>query len=179
LKLAGDLFFRGGQIPHDLGLLTDLTFLSLYENKLSGTIPSSLDARTALEILSLTGNKLTGTIPSSLGALTALTKLQPQGNQLAQYHFVTRTNHLNLWRPTVQKSTAPVAPIVVDPWRLAISRSLHIVDDARPSYASCRKCVLLMLFFALHNTIGRYSLIGPSGPRQKHIYRHSLLVKNH
>jgi hypothetical protein len=71
-----------GQIPHDLGLLTDLTYLSLGSNLLSGTIPSSLGALLDLTYLSLGSNQLSGTIPSSLGALTALTSLFLEYNHL-------------------------------------------------------------------------------------------------
>jgi hypothetical protein len=71
-----------GQIPADLGLLTDLTFLSLAINSLSGTIPSSLGALTALKYLALDKNDLSGTIPSSLGALTTLTSFYIYDTQL-------------------------------------------------------------------------------------------------
>jgi hypothetical protein len=71
-----------GQIPHDLGLLTDLTILQLGGNQLSGTIPSSLGALTALSSLYLNNNQLVGTIPSSLSALRALSRLWLFNNQL-------------------------------------------------------------------------------------------------
>jgi Leucine-rich repeat (LRR) protein len=76
-----DQNFRG-KIPADLGLLTDLTILSLSGNQLSGTIPSSLGALTALHGLWLWDNQLFGTIPSSLGALAALTGLYLNSNQM-------------------------------------------------------------------------------------------------
>jgi hypothetical protein len=65
-----------GQIPHDLGLLTDLTSLSLLVNQLSATILSSLGALTALKILWLKDNQLVGTTPfcnsdQSFGCLVA------------------------------------------------------------------------------------------------------------
>jgi hypothetical protein len=71
-----------GQIPNDLGLLTDLTSLQLFDNRLTGTIPSSLGLMTALVDLDLRDNTLTGTIPSSIGDLKALTILQFWSNQL-------------------------------------------------------------------------------------------------
>jgi hypothetical protein len=52
-----------GQIPHDLGLLTSLTNLSLWGNQLTGTIPSSLVALKSLSALSLHNNRLVGTMP--------------------------------------------------------------------------------------------------------------------
>jgi hypothetical protein len=57
----------------------------------------------------------------------------------------------------VWKSTAPVAPDVA-PRRLAISRSLICVDDARPSYTSCFKR-LLLLFCASHDTYCHYTFM--------------------
>jgi hypothetical protein len=71
-----------GQIPHDLGLLTSLTYLSLGANQLTGSIPSSLGALTALNEFRLYDNQLSGTIPSSLGTLTALTYLNLRTNKL-------------------------------------------------------------------------------------------------
>jgi hypothetical protein len=72
-----------GPIPHDLGLLTDLAWLSLRSNLMNGTIPSSLGALTALTSLALGSNQLSGTIPSSLGALTDLTSLSYFDNKLS------------------------------------------------------------------------------------------------
>jgi hypothetical protein len=71
-----------GQIPADLGLLTDLTRLSLGNNLLSGTIPSSLGALVALEFWDLQSTTLSGTIPPSLVALTDLYEFYLQDNQL-------------------------------------------------------------------------------------------------
>jgi hypothetical protein len=79
--LLGEVNARG-QIPDDLGLLTDLTSLWLFGNRLTGTIPSSLGLMTALENLWLSTNTLTGTIPSSIGDLKALTALHLWSNQL-------------------------------------------------------------------------------------------------
>jgi hypothetical protein len=71
-----------GRIPEDFGLLTAMTHLNLWANRLTGTIPSSLGLLTDMESLSLLDNKLTGTIPSSLGSMTALTYLHLSGNKL-------------------------------------------------------------------------------------------------
>jgi hypothetical protein len=72
-----------GQLPYDVGLLTDMTTLSLSVNELSGTIPSSLGALTALNELNLWENQLQKTIPLSLGSLTELTVLDLGSNQLS------------------------------------------------------------------------------------------------
>jgi Leucine-rich repeat (LRR) protein len=71
-----------GQIPNDLGLLTDLTTIWMSQNVLTGTIPLSIGDLTALTYLDLWKNKLIGTIPSSFQSLTALTNLQLAENQL-------------------------------------------------------------------------------------------------
>jgi hypothetical protein len=72
-----------GQIPDDLGLLTDLTNLQLSDNYISGTIPSSLAALTALTSLFLYYSVFNGTIPSSFGKLTNLVSLDLSRNFLS------------------------------------------------------------------------------------------------
>eukprot|EP01018_Ginkgo_biloba_P028003 Gb_41585 [translate_table: standard] len=60
----------GGNIPPQIGNLTNLTFINLTSNLLSGTIPSSLGRLQNLERLLLGHNKLQGNIPSEIGNLT-------------------------------------------------------------------------------------------------------------
>jgi serine/threonine protein kinase len=71
-----------GPIPNDLGLLTGLTNLHLYNKTVTGTIPSQLGYLTALTRLRLYSNSLTGTIPSQLGLLTGLLELRLNDNKL-------------------------------------------------------------------------------------------------
>ena len=71
-----------GEIPAELGNLTNLTHLYLYDNQLTGAIPAELGNLTNLEVLSLYDNQLTGEIPAELGDLTNLTELQLRSNQL-------------------------------------------------------------------------------------------------
>lgn len=52
-----------GTLPTELGLFTDLTYLSLAGNMLRGTIPLELTMLTKLATLDLTGCFLTGTLP--------------------------------------------------------------------------------------------------------------------
>ena len=72
----------GIEIPSELGLLTQLTYLSLIESELLGTIPSTLGNLVLLTELYLSYNQLTGTIPSTLGNLTELTGLSVLENRL-------------------------------------------------------------------------------------------------
>ena len=71
-----------GSIPPELGTLTNLEFLRLYENNLTGRIPSELGALTNLKELKLDNNNLTGPIPSELGSLTNLELLHLYRNNL-------------------------------------------------------------------------------------------------
>jgi Leucine-rich repeat (LRR) protein len=69
-------------VPSELGALTALTGLSLYENSFKGTVPSELGSLTALTYLDFAFNVFTGTVPSELGALTALEYFDLYGNSL-------------------------------------------------------------------------------------------------
>ena len=71
-----------GSIPPELGTLTNLEFLRLYENNLTGRIPPELGTLTNLEELKLDNNNLTGPIPPELGTLTNLELLHLYRNNL-------------------------------------------------------------------------------------------------
>ena len=77
---VGDL---GGEIPPEIGNLTNLTYLHLGENQLSGKIPAEIGSLTNLTELYLNNNQLSGEIPSEIGGLTKLFLLQLGGNQLS------------------------------------------------------------------------------------------------
>ena len=70
-----------GEIPSEIGILTNLTHLYLYSNQFTGQIPEEIGNLTNLETLSLGDNQLTGEIPSEIGDLTNLTSLDLSDNQ--------------------------------------------------------------------------------------------------
>ena len=72
-----------GEIPEELGGLTDLQELWLSHNELSGEIPTELGNLTNLEWLDLSKNELSGEIPAELGNLTSLTLLFLHENELS------------------------------------------------------------------------------------------------
>ena len=61
-----------GEIPAELGSLTNLKWLDLPHNQLTGGIPAELGSLTNLEWLDLYKNQLTGEIPAELGSLEGL-----------------------------------------------------------------------------------------------------------
>ncbi len=69
-------------MPPELGNLTNLEYLNLTRNLLTGLVPAELGSLPNLEVLALGGNQLTGTIPTELGSLTNLENLYLWGNQL-------------------------------------------------------------------------------------------------
>ena len=71
-----------GEIPSELGDLTNLYLLDLGYNGLTGKIPPELGDLANLEILWLSGNGLTGEIPSKLGDLANLEGLNLELNGL-------------------------------------------------------------------------------------------------
>ncbi len=71
-----------GEIPPELGGLSNLEYLSLGSNRLTDEIPPELGRLSNLEQLLLADNQLTGEIPPELGGLSNLTKLRLNRNQL-------------------------------------------------------------------------------------------------
>ena len=71
-----------GSIPSEIGNLTNLTSLLLYDNQLTGSIPPEIGKLTNLTSLQLYDNQLTGSIPSEIWNLTNLRYLLLENNQL-------------------------------------------------------------------------------------------------
>ena len=72
-----------GSIPRELGNLSNLTWLELSLNDLSGDIPLELGNLSNLEFLSLSRNQLSGSIPRELGNLSNLESLSFNTNMLS------------------------------------------------------------------------------------------------
>lgn len=72
-----------GEIPPELGDLTELRQLSLTRNRLSGQIPPELGNLRNLTLLWLSGNALSGEIPPELSALRNLDRLYLANNELS------------------------------------------------------------------------------------------------
>ena len=72
-----------GEIPAELGSLSNLVRLSLGGNSLSGEIPAELGSLSNLESLYLYSNDLSGEIPAELGSLSNLTELYLHRNELS------------------------------------------------------------------------------------------------
>ena len=71
-----------GELPPEIGTLTELVSLSLHFNSLEGEIPSELADLTELTTLYLGGNRLSGEIPAWFGDLAGLENLNLSLNQL-------------------------------------------------------------------------------------------------
>eukprot|EP00543_Licmophora_paradoxa_P010206 CAMPEP_0202475322 /NCGR_PEP_ID=MMETSP1360-20130828/92838_1 /ASSEMBLY_ACC=CAM_ASM_000848 /TAXON_ID=515479 /ORGANISM="Licmophora paradoxa, Strain CCMP2313" /LENGTH=505 /DNA_ID=CAMNT_0049102475 /DNA_START=33 /DNA_END=1550 /DNA_ORIENTATION=+ len=71
-----------GSIPTQVGLLTQLTSLDLFNNALTGSIPTELGMLTKLSWLFLHNNALTGSLPTQLGMLIQLNSLSLYSNEL-------------------------------------------------------------------------------------------------
>jgi len=72
-----------GEIPPELGQLSNLTDLGLSLNPLAGEIPRELGQLSELEILSLNITALSGEIPPELGELSNLRELGLSSSQLS------------------------------------------------------------------------------------------------
>ena len=84
LGLYGNNFDNNltGQLPAELGSLTNLKYLRLGNNNLIGPIPAELGNLTKLEYLRLEDNNLTGPLPATLGNLINLVWLDFSDNSL-------------------------------------------------------------------------------------------------
>eukprot|EP00551_Chaetoceros_affinis_P006307 CAMPEP_0203677166 /NCGR_PEP_ID=MMETSP0090-20130426/27266_1 /ASSEMBLY_ACC=CAM_ASM_001088 /TAXON_ID=426623 /ORGANISM="Chaetoceros affinis, Strain CCMP159" /LENGTH=288 /DNA_ID=CAMNT_0050543971 /DNA_START=64 /DNA_END=927 /DNA_ORIENTATION=- len=71
-----------GELPEEIGYLSNLVRLDVQNNHLGGTIPVSIGRLTSLKTLALSHNKLVSKIPSSMGSLTKLETLYVNYNHM-------------------------------------------------------------------------------------------------
>ena len=71
-----------GPLPAELGNLSNLRGLYLADNELSGPVPAELGNLSNLSVLYLAHNKLSGPLPAELGNLSKLNVLSLSNNQL-------------------------------------------------------------------------------------------------
>ncbi len=71
-----------GNIPSEIGNLTELVYLTLCDNQLNNNIPLEIGNLTNLYDLTLSGNQLSGSIPQQIGNLSNLNYLTFEMNQL-------------------------------------------------------------------------------------------------
>jgi len=72
-----------GNIPNSIGALENLVYLNLSLTSFEGKIPASIGSLNNLETLLFGNSQLTGTIPSTLENLSNLTNLSLSGNNLS------------------------------------------------------------------------------------------------
>ncbi|KAI6705403.1 hypothetical protein NL676_008365 [Syzygium grande] len=93
LDLTG--FSLEGLLAPELGKLSQLRSLILYQNHFSGAIPGEIGDLTMLELLDLRGNNLTGTIPAEISKMVSLRFLLLGGNKLERT-ILMRLEELNV-----------------------------------------------------------------------------------
>jgi len=71
-----------GTLPTEIGMLTALTTLSIHNNFIVGQFPSEIGLCTGLRHIFAYKNEFTGTLPSSLGNLTALESFFMSSNKI-------------------------------------------------------------------------------------------------
>ena len=100
LDLGGDneIFGNGlmGELPPELGVLSNLRELNLRGNQLGGQIPPELGVLSNLREVNLSANQLGGQIPPELGGLFNLERLSLSGNELSGEIPPELDNLLNL-----------------------------------------------------------------------------------
>ncbi|KAH7856321.1 hypothetical protein Vadar_000055 [Vaccinium darrowii] len=74
-KLDLNGLYLEGELAPDLGRLSYVRYIVLYNNHFSGAIPKEIGALTKLEVLDLRNNSLSGTIPAEIGRLKLLKHL--------------------------------------------------------------------------------------------------------
>ena len=73
----------GGSLPVEIGFLSSLWHLAIYATAIEGSLPAELGNLTALKNLMLNNNNFSGIIPPELGDLTILERIWLHNNELS------------------------------------------------------------------------------------------------
>ena len=130
-----------GTIPSELGRLRKLKVLNLGDTQLAGEIPVELGSLTELEDLFLGGSPLTGTIPPELGGLAKLGRLyltvaQLSGEIPVELSHLTNLRGLDLSTNQLSGKIPPeLGSLSSELWRLDLSENL-LTGEISPELAN-------------------------------------------
>ena len=89
-----------GNIPEEIGHLTQLQLLNLRENKFSGPLPSTIYGMTSLEYCDLALNDLNGSLSIDIGNMTSLRRIGLEDNNLIGMSYSTTFLHFSIISPS-------------------------------------------------------------------------------
>ncbi|SVE02282.1 uncharacterized protein METZ01_LOCUS455136, partial [marine metagenome] len=72
-----------GNLPHEIGNLTELKIISLESNNIIGSLPPEIGNLGKLEQLKLSSNNMIGNIPQEIGKMVHLQTLALKGNNIS------------------------------------------------------------------------------------------------
>ncbi|KAK1364412.1 putative Leucine-rich repeat receptor-like protein kinase family protein [Heracleum sosnowskyi] len=102
-----------GNVPYEIGTLSNLLYLSLHNNSLTGKLPSSMANLTQLKMLDLSNNQISGSIPSEISSLKNLHSLDLKFNKFTGFIPEELGNLSNLvhllLKQNILRSTIPLA----------------------------------------------------------------------
>ena len=117
-----------GELPPELGDLSNLEYLNLARNDLSGAIPPELGDLANLRTLFLSVNALSGAIPPELGGLANLQWLALSVNDLSgaippELGNLANLRRLSLWTNALSGAIPPELGNLANLWELGLNRN--------------------------------------------------------